>query len=99
MRFHQFDTRVDPAIVNMNPGLTPLQGRVAFHQERIFRSTGGGLHAHQSYVTMAKAAGLPTSIAEMSRNQCREALRLIELAARIRGLALFRNVRTGWEGV
>jgi hypothetical protein len=83
----------------MDPGLTPLQGRVAFHQERIFRSTGNGSRAHESYITMAKACGLPTELAKMSRNQCREALRLIELAARMRGLALFRNVRTGWETV
>lgn len=84
---------------NMNPGITWQQGRVAFHQERLFRSTGNGSKAHERYIGMARAAGLPEKIGEMTPTQCREALRLIEVSCRITGMALFRNVRTQWESV
>lgn len=82
----------------MNDPLTPLQGRLAFHMERIFRSAGGrGVFAHQHFVTLAEGAGLPVAVDEMSDTQCIEGLKLVEQAAYDTGLALFRDCHTGWE--
>ncbi len=88
------------AHVNMDCGMTPLQGRVVFHQERIFRSAGGpGVLAHQVYVRLCDAAKLPHEVADFDTAQCRTALRLIQVAATESGMGRFRDVRTGWEAV
>jgi len=84
----------------MNIELTPLQGRVAFHQERIFRSAGGsGVLAHLDYVKLAKAAGLPDLIGSWTPEQCVLGLELVERAARGRRMNQFRQVDTGWEAL
>lgn len=90
-------TAADVAKVNMDPGVTPLQGRVCFHQERLFRSTGTGTPAHHRFLAYAADEGLPSSIAEMSRRQCVRALELIERACRREGMQNFRDVNTGWR--
>lgn len=78
-------------------GMSPMQGRVVFHQERIFRSTGGGIHAHQRYVELCKIDRLPLQITEMADSHCIRALERIEQAARYCELHLFRDVNTGWR--
>lgn len=84
---------------NQNPGVTPLQGRVVFHQERLLRSTGAGVYAHQHYTQACHRAGLPVAIAQFSVDQCRVALQLLEAACRVVGMSNFRDVRTGWESL
>jgi hypothetical protein len=81
-----------------NPtALTPAQGRVLYHQERLFRSTGGsGILAHQRYLRLCAKAGLHPDVGAYSRLQCIRALQLIERAARDAHLHLFRNVTTQW---
>lgn len=93
-----------PAIVitgqNMDPGLTPAQGRVAFHQERLLRSTGTHPVVRERYLADCAAAGLPERLAAMTRQQCRQALRLLEGAAlSVKSVAAFRDCRTGWEAL
>lgn len=78
---------------------TPEQGRVLFHQDRLFRSTGGGLRAHDDYVAACAVVGLPSRVDRWSLAQCIQGLRLIERACRGRGLHLFRDVRTQWEPI
>jgi hypothetical protein len=86
------------AQMNMDSGLTPAQGRVVFHQERLFRSAGGrGMPAHATYLDLCREAGLPILIGKFDRNQCVIACRLIERACRTHQLHLTRDVRTGWE--
>jgi len=52
----------------MNIELTPLQGRVAFHQERIFRSAGGsGVLAHLDYVVSSMHRLRPGDFANPTR--------------------------------
>jgi len=77
--------------------LTPAQGRVLYHQERLFRSTGGsGLLAHQKYLRLCTAAGLGSDVGSYGRLQCIRALQLIERAARDVHLHLFRDISTQW---
>lgn len=84
--------------VNMNAGLTPAQGRVQFHMERLFKSTGGaGSRAHRVFVTLCDVAGLPAAVATYTREQCIAACKLIEDACRRTGLHQFRDVRTDWH--
>lgn len=78
-------------------GMTPSQGRVCFHQERLFRSTGAGGKAHAQYTAMCREAGLPASIERWTRAECCTALRLMERAAKLDRMALVRDVRTDWE--
>lgn len=78
-------------------GMSPMQGRVVFHQERIFRSTGTGLRAHDRYLQLTTDACLSELISEMGDDECVFALELIEQAARDCRLHLFRDVNTGWR--
>ena len=78
-------------------GMTPLQGRVVFHQERIFRSTGGGQVAHTRYVKLCTIARLPNVITDMTPADCVHALYLIQRAAHWAGLGGFRDIATQWE--
>lgn len=81
-------------------GMTPAQGRVCFHQERLFRSTGGGLKAHARYLALCEQdAGLPKRIGQMTRMECARALYYIERACVLEGLSMFRDVRTQWEAL
>ena len=82
---------------NMNPGVTPAQGRVVFHMERLFRSTGGGMKAHASFTASCFAEGLPPLVSTWTREQCVLGLQLIERACRFHKLQLFRDIRTDWE--
>lgn len=89
---------IDAKGFSYNPTpLTPAQGRVLYHQERIFRSAGGrGILAHQAYLRLCIAAGLFDDVGAYDRLQCIRACQLIERAARAEHLHLFRNVSTGW---
>ena len=83
----------------MNITLTPLQARVAFHQERVFRSTGDGRKAHARYVALARAARIPDQLERFTPADCAYALYLIQRCAEWARMHLFRDVRTGWERV
>jgi hypothetical protein len=83
--------------MNMTSGMTPKQGRVQFHQERILRSTGGGSQAHAPYIALCRQHGVPELVGEMSDTQCRQALFLLEVAAKQQKYSAVRDVRTGWE--
>ena len=83
---------------NLDPGVTPDQGRVLFHMERIFRSAGGpGVLAHRSFSAACLAEGLPARVDTWTRDQCVLGLQLIERAAREWRMHLFRDCRTYWE--
>lgn len=80
----------------MDITLTPKQGRVMFHAERIFRSAGGpGCLAAQTYRALCLDAGLPVMVDQWTDEQCTLGLAFIEQAARKHRMHLFRNVTTG----
>lgn len=79
---------------NLNPGITPLQGRVMFHNERLCRSAGGaGPKCHARFVALAAEADLRVAIDTWSDDECRLGLTLLERAAREVGMSKFRDVR------
>lgn len=78
---------------------TPEQGRVLFHQDRIFRSTGGGIKAHARYLVLCESMALPHLVTHWTLAQCIQGLHLIERAARDVGLHHFRDIRTQWEPI
>lgn len=84
---------------NMDPGLTPAQGRVVFHQERLLRSTGTHPGVAAEYRHRCALDNLPVAIAEMSRGQCRLALKNLEDACLAYNLHRVRDIRTQWEGL
>jgi hypothetical protein len=84
-----------PSVKLDGGGMTSAQGRVAFQQERLFRSTGAGIREHAQYVALCRAAGLPDGIEQWTGAQCALALVLMERAARSGKMHLFRNVSTG----
>lgn len=76
--------------------LTAAQGRVLYHLERIFRSTGAGVREYGAYLAAIRAAGLnPEDVPRWSTADCARALRIMEEAAA--PMARFRDVRTGWR--
>lgn len=78
--------------------LETLQGRVAFHQERIFRSAGGpGHRAHARYLKLCEKLHMPEHLAQLEAWQCIRALRLIQLCARAEKMHYFRDVNTDHE--
>jgi hypothetical protein len=78
--------------------ITSLQGRVLFHSERLFRSTGASYasdSARSAWFVALRQEGLaPDAVADWSDAQCKRALALLEECARASGLGLFRDVRT-----
>lgn len=79
---------------SMNPGITPLQGRVIFHNERLCMSAGGnGRKIHARFIERAAAAGLRVAIDTYSDDECRVALQCLEQAARDCNAQRFRDVR------
>lgn len=76
---------------------TAMQGRVLFHMERLFRSTGGGIKAHAQFIRLCHSHGLPRTVTDFSGGECLTALMLIEQACRDTGLHHFRQIDTGWE--
>lgn len=76
---------------------TVMQGRVLFHMERLFRSTGGGIKAHARYVELCRAHNLPRLVTDFHRGNCFTALQLIEVACKDAGLSQFRQCKTGWQ--
>jgi hypothetical protein len=79
---------------------TPAQGRVLYHQERLFRSAGGrGMVAHYRYLSMCARELLPARVDHMTTAQCVRALQLIERACTAEGLHHFRDVRTQWDTI
>lgn len=79
---------------NMHCGLTPLQGRVVFHNERLCRSAGGsGPKCHARYIDLARSNGLAMRIDTWTDDECRLGLALLEQAARDVGVHRFRDVR------
>lgn len=77
--------------MNMNPGFTPLQGRVLFHVERL--CSRAGTPTHNAFIALAAGAGLPVAVDTYTDEQCRLALGFIEQAARQTGQAGLRDVR------
>jgi hypothetical protein len=78
--------------------MTPAQGRVLYHAERIFRSAGGpGCLAAQTWRDACAEAALPLMVDTWTHEQCLRGLRLIEWAARKHRMHLFRNCSTGWQ--
>jgi hypothetical protein len=90
MNAHGYDTKRFP--------LTPAQGRVLYHLERLFRSTGHGVREHGAYIDAVNAEGMdPEAVATWDDATCVRALGLMEYAARGLGMHLVRPVRTGRE--
>ena len=78
---------------NLDPGFTPMQGRVLFHIERVFRSAGGnGCLAHQTFLGYARLYGMSTDVRTYTDADCQCVLTMIENAARDHGMHKFRNV-------
>lgn len=90
---------LDTSRVNMDPGLTPAQGRVVFHQERLLRSCGEDRRISAEYRQRCAMDKLPTAIDKMTVEQCKLALRNLEDACISYRLNRFRNVRTQWESL
>lgn len=91
---------VDTSHVDMDPGITPAQGRVLYHMERLFRSTGNAPPgAHEAFSASCLAEGLPRRIDTWDRDQCVLGLQLIERACRMHRMHLFRDCRTYWENL
>ncbi len=85
---------------NQDPGVTPAQGRVVFHQERLFRSTGNARPgAYPEYIKACQDEGLPARICEWTPEQCRVALHLMEIVCHKHRMDCFRDCRTGWEAL
>lgn len=78
---------------------SPAQGRVLYHMERLFRSTGGGIKAHAEWLRMIELAGLPHLVTRWNDYQCIEGLQWIERACRHTGLHHFRPCDTGWQDI
>jgi len=75
---------------------SPMQARVLFHCERVFRSTGAGMKAHALFLDAATAAvgwERARDATSWNRGECLALLALIEWAARAKGLHVFRDVR------
>ena len=85
---HGYDTKRFP--------MTPAQGRVLYHVERLFRSTGHGLREHGEFINRCKAEGYDLAhVDTWALPQCVRALQIMEECAA--PMAGFRDVRTGWE--
>ena len=85
---HGYDTKRFP--------LTVAQGRVLYHLERIFRSTGHGMREYRAFLEGCAAAGLDADgVATWDTARCIQALQLMEKHAR--PMAGFRPLDTGWQ--
>ena len=90
MSAHGYDTKRFP--------LTAAQGRVLYHLERLFRSTGHGGREHAHFIAMVDAEGMdPEAVATWDDATCVRSLGLMEYTARGLGMHLVRDVRTGRE--
>lgn len=86
MSVHGYDKKRFP--------LTVAQGRVLYHTERLFRSTGAGMREHSAFVARMRAVGLDIGHVESwSLGECLYALDEMESAAR--SMAKFRSIDTG----
>jgi hypothetical protein len=85
--------------LNRDPGVTPAQGRVVFHMERLFRSTGGGVKAHGTFLAACRTKGISPAVPSYTPTRCVEVLQMIESACRHHGMHLFRDVSTGWRQI
>lgn len=83
----------------MNPwreAITPAQGRVLFHNERLFRSTGAGVREHRAFVADCESRGMDVrKVSTWCDAQCVAVLIRLELHAR--NMAGFRQTDTGWR--
>lgn len=87
---HGYDTKQFP--------LTPAQGRVLYHVERIFRSTGGNPIHHHAYIMACAQAELKLRrVVDWTQAECVTALQILERVARRCKLNRFRDVNTGWQ--
>lgn len=85
---HGYDTKQFP--------LSSGQGRLLYHLERLFRSTGAGAREHRAFIAACARQGLDVgNVAHWTIVQCVTGLQLLEAAAR--PMALFRDIRTGWK--
>jgi len=78
--------------------LTPLQGRVLFHTERLFRSTGAGTIEHQVFLRSCEQLGIPAEVRDQTPAESLVCLALIEQACQALGMSKFRDCNTQWRG-
>ena len=84
--------------LNFHEALTPMQARVLYHVERVFRSAGGnGCLAHRDFLRAAEAFCDPRAAASWSEDTCSRLLREITAAARRHKMHHFRNVDCGGD--
>ena len=74
-------------------GMTPIQARLVFHQERLLF---GRPALRAEHVRRCLSYGLPTLIAPMTRTQCVIALAVLEGVARDHPV-IGRDPSTGWQ--
>ena len=77
---------------------TPLQGRVLYHIERLFRSTGAGAVEHEVFLRSCEQLRIPTDVKEQTPAQSLVCLALIEQACHAFGMHQFRDCDTQWRG-
>ena len=74
--------------------LTAAQGRVLYHLERLFRSTGHGAAQYAEFLADVRAYGLDVRrVADWSTFDCVQALAIMEYDAR--PMAGYRPIDTG----
>lgn len=83
------------AQMNMDSGLTPAQGRVVFHSERLLRSTGADPQYARDWRQRCLDHCLPVLISDMTVEECRRALQLLEKVCY--PMALVRDLETDWR--
>jgi len=92
--------------LNFHDQLSPLQARVLFHVERVFRSAGGnGCKAHRDFTDAASRlfdlgeieGWGPAAARSWPDATCKRLLREITAAARRHKMHHFRNVDCGGE--
>jgi hypothetical protein len=88
MTAHGYDKKIFP--------LSAAQGRVLYHVERLFRSTGHGMREHAHFLQACADMGLNVRrVQDWNLKACVHALRAMERCAA--PMALFRATATGWQ--
>lgn len=74
--------------------LTAAQGRVLYHLERLFRSTGHGMREYRAFLAVIRRSGMNAEeVASWTVTECLYALSAMEIAAA--PMAGCRDVSTG----
>ncbi len=78
--------------------LSAAQGRVLYHLERLFRSTGAGAEPHRRFIQACADMGLSVRrVQDWTVPQCVQALQVMEACARRAKGFHFRPCATGWR--